>query len=98
MAYCLAMGSQADVLTFSMISMLNNIQVRALDLSDSFVYVNVSSHDLMSHQHHGKSQSSNGDWKNELKWGKEQASGRTRVVVGGSPLALHQFPEANPRN
>ena len=48
MAYCLAMGSQADVLTFSMILMLNNIQVRVLDLSDSLVYVHVSSHDLTS--------------------------------------------------
>ena len=50
MAYCLAVWSQANVLTFSMILMLNNIQVRALDLSDSLVYVHVSSHDLTSHQ------------------------------------------------
>ena len=61
MAYCLAMWSQADVLAFSMILMINNIQVRALNLSDSLVYTQVSSHDLTSHQHHGKSQSSNSE-------------------------------------
>ena len=97
MAYCLAMWSQADVLTFSMILMLKNIQVRALDLSDSLVYVHVS-HDLTSHQHHGKSQSSNSESKNGLKWEKEKASRRTRVVVGASPPALPQFPEGDLRN
>ena len=67
MAYCLAIGSQADVLTFSMILMRNKIQVRALDLSGSLVYAHVSSHNLTSPQHHGKSQSNESTWENELK-------------------------------
>ena len=52
-------SNHADVLTFSMILMRNKIQVRALDLSGSLVFLHVSSHDLTSHQHHGKSQREN---------------------------------------
>ena len=52
-------SNHADVLTFSMILMLINIQVRALDLSGDSVYRHVERHDLTSHQHHGKSQRKN---------------------------------------
>ena len=44
-------SNHADVLTFSMISMLINIQVRALDLSGDSVFRHVERHDLTSHQH-----------------------------------------------
>jgi len=40
----------ADVLTFSMILMLIDIQVRAFDLSGNSVYQHVECHDLTSHQ------------------------------------------------
>ena len=43
-------NNHADVLTFSMILMLINIQVRALDLSDNLVFRHVEHHDLTSHQ------------------------------------------------
>jgi len=65
-------SSYADVLTFSMILMLIDIQVRALDLSGNSVYRHVECHNLTSHQHHGKSQSSNSEWKNELKWERKK--------------------------
>ena len=45
-------NNHADVLTFSMILMLINIQVRALDLSGSSVFRHVECHDLTSHQHY----------------------------------------------
>ena len=43
-------SSNADVLTFSMILMLIDIQVRALDLSGNSVYRHVECHGLTSHQ------------------------------------------------
>ena len=44
-------SSCADVLTFSMVLMLIDIQVRALDLSGSLVNRQVECHELMSHQY-----------------------------------------------
>ena len=52
-------SNHADVLTFSMILMLINIQVRALDLSGDSVFRHVERHDLTSHQQ--KHLRSNGD-------------------------------------
>jgi hypothetical protein len=46
-------SNHADVLTFSMILMLIDIQVRALDLSGDSVFRHVDGHDLTSPQHSG---------------------------------------------
>lgn len=90
-------SNHADVLTFSMILMLINIQVRALDLSGDSVFRHVERHDLTSHQHHGKSQRKNEHWKNELKWQKQKSIPRTRVVLGvKSPVP--PSPVDGPRN